>query len=93
MLRITVVKSSESAVILSVEGRITGAWIEELRRACDARTLPAGVQLCLELAEVSFADAAGIELLKELRSRGVALERTNPFVAERLKDGTYPGLV
>lgn len=36
---------------------------------------------------VSFADVAGIVLLKELRSRGVAVLRTNPFMAKQLKDG------
>jgi ABC-type transporter Mla MlaB component len=87
MLRITVVEGSRSAVTLRVEGRITGCWVEELRRACDAHSLPDEVQLSLELADVSFADAAGIVLLKELRSRGVGLTRTNPFMAEQLKDG------
>src|SRR6202041_1761326 len=87
MLRITVVESSRSAVTLRVEGRITGSWVEELRRACDASDLSNEVHLSLELAEVSFTDAAGIELLKELRSRGVSLVRTNPFMADQLKDG------
>jgi len=91
MLRITVVESSASAVTLRVEGRITGSWVEELRRACDVRTDQ--VQLSLELTEVLFADAAGIELLKELRSRGVGLERTNPFMAEQLKEGASSDLV
>jgi hypothetical protein len=50
-------------------------------------TIPEEVQLSLELADVPFADAAGIVLLKELRSRGVDLMRTNPFMAEQLKDG------
>jgi hypothetical protein len=34
----------------------------------------------------SFADAAGIALLKELRSRGADLIRPTPFVAEQLKE-------
>jgi len=46
------------------------------------------VQLSLELADISFADAAGIALLKELRNRGVGLISTTPFLAEQLKDGT-----
>ena len=87
MLRITVVESSQSATTLRVEGRITGSWVEELRRACDARNFSDQVHLSLELTEVSYTDAAGIELLKELRSRGVSLERTNPFMAAQLKDG------
>lgn len=87
MLRITVVESSQSDVTLRVEGRITGSWVEELRRACNTCKFSDEVHLSLELAEVSFTDSAGIELLKELRNHGVSLERTNPFMAEQLKDG------
>ncbi len=87
MLRITVVESSRSAVTLRVEGRITGSSVEELRTACDVHTFASEVQLSLELADVSFADAAGILLLKELGSRGVCLTRANPFMAEQLKEG------
>jgi len=86
MLRVTVVESSRNAVTLRVEGRITGAAVEELRLACDVHTRPNEVQLSLELADVSFADAAGIAFLKELRSRGVDLMRISPFMAEQLKD-------
>jgi hypothetical protein len=88
MLRITVVESSKIAVTLRVEGRITGPWVEELRSACNVHTLPDDVQLCLELADISFADAKGIALLRELRNRGVGLIRTTPFLAEQLKDGS-----
>jgi anti-anti-sigma regulatory factor len=87
MLRITVVESSRSGVTLRVEGRITGSSVEELRTACEVHALAEMVQLSLELADVSFADAAGILLLKELGSRGVYLIRANPFVAEQLKAG------
>ena len=86
MLRITVVESSRSAVTLRVEGRITGSSVAELRTACDVHTFADEVQLSLELSEVSFADADGIALLKELRSRGADLIRPTPFVAEQLKD-------
>jgi hypothetical protein len=86
MLRITVVESSRIAVTLRVEGRITGPWVEELRKACNVPNFPDDVQLSLELADISFADAAGIELLKELGNRGVGLIRTTLFLAEQLKD-------
>jgi len=87
MLRVTVVEASRNAVTLRVEGRIAGSSVEALRRACDVHSFADEVQLSLELSDVSFADAAGIALLKELRSRGVGLIRTNPFMAEQLKDG------
>jgi hypothetical protein len=87
MLRITVVESSRSAVTLRAEGRIAGSWVEELRKACDVHTFSDEVKLSLELADVSFADAPGIQLLKELGSRGVGLMHANPFMAEQLKEG------
>ena len=87
MLRITVVESSKIAVTLRVEGRITGPWVEELRTACNMHTFAGEVQLSLELADISFADAAGIALLRELRNRGVGLMGATPFLAEQLKDG------
>jgi anti-anti-sigma regulatory factor len=85
MLKVTVVESSSEAVRLRVEGRLTGGWIEELRRTCDMHALSDGIRLTLDLADVSFADAAGIELLKELRNRLVILLRPSSLVAEQLK--------
>ena len=87
MVKITIVESSRSVVSLRVEGRIIGSTVEELRRACDVHTSLSEVQLSLNLADVSFADAAGIVLLKELRSRGVGLVDANLFMTEQLKDG------
>jgi len=88
VLRITVVESSKVMVTLRVEGRITGPWVEELRTACNVHTFPDDVQLSLELADISFADPAGIALLKELRGRGVGFIHATPFLAEQLKDGS-----
>ncbi len=87
MLRITVIESSRSAVTLRAEGRIAGSWVEELRKACEVHTFADEVKLSLELADVSFADAPGIQLLKELGSRGVGLMHANPFVSRTAQRG------
>jgi anti-anti-sigma regulatory factor len=84
-MRITIVESSREAVRLRVEGRLTGRLVEELRRTCDLHALADGIRLTLDLADVSFADAAGIELLKELRIRSVTLLSPSSVVAEQLK--------
>jgi anti-anti-sigma regulatory factor len=84
-MKVTVVESSIAAVRLRVEGRLTGRLVEELRRACDLHALNDGIRLVLDLADVSFADAAGIELLKELRARVVILLSPSSLVAEQLK--------
>jgi len=68
-----------------VEGRLTGRWVEELRRTCQLHAINGGVQLVLDLADVSFADAEGIKLLKELRIRWVTLFNPSSLVAEQLK--------
>jgi anti-anti-sigma regulatory factor len=84
-MRITVVESSSEAVRLRVEGRLTGRWVEELRSTCDLHALGDGIRLILDLSDVSFADAAGIELLRELRIRFVTLLSPSSLVAEQLK--------
>jgi anti-anti-sigma regulatory factor len=84
-MKITVVESSSQAVRLRVEGRLTGRWVEELRKTCDLQALSDGIRLTVDLADVSFADAAGIELLKELRIRLVTLLSPSALVAEQLK--------
>ena len=84
-MKITVVEASSVAVRLRAEGRLMSRWVEELRRTCDLQGLREGIRLTLDLADVSFADAAGIELLKELRFRLVALVNLSSLVAEQLK--------
>ena len=85
MLRITVVESSCESARLRVEGRLAGQWVEELRKSCNLHALRDGIFLTLDLADVSYVDNAGIDLLKELRSRCVTLQSPSPFVAEQLK--------
>jgi anti-anti-sigma regulatory factor len=85
LLKITVVESSSETVRLRVEGRLTGRWVEELRRTCDLQGRSDGIRLTLDLSDVSFADAAGIELLKELRIGQITLLNPSGLVAEQLK--------
>jgi hypothetical protein len=86
MLRITVVESNARAVTLRVEGRIAGPWVEELRTTCNVHTGPDPIQLHLELEDVSFADAAGVLYLKELRNQGVGLYHVSPFIRELFQE-------
>ena len=46
---------SVQGVRLHVEGRLTGQGVEELRQACDVHGISEGVQLTLDLADVSCA--------------------------------------
>ena len=81
-----IVDSSSEAVRIRVEGPLTNPWVEELRRSFDTHRLGDGMRLTLDPADVSFVDAAGIELLKTLSGRCVTLLNCSSFVAEQLKD-------
>jgi anti-anti-sigma regulatory factor len=86
MLRITVVDAFCQNVRLRVEGRLTGRSVEELRQTCELHFPGPGVPLILDLADVSFADAEGIALLKSLRSDNVTLQNPSRFLALQVGD-------
>jgi anti-anti-sigma regulatory factor len=84
MLRITPIESGNHQVVLRLEGRVSGPWINELSEACE-KALSDGEPLVLNLAEVSFLDTAGVDLLTSLQSRGVELADCSMFVKEQLR--------
>jgi anti-anti-sigma regulatory factor len=72
MLRITVREQTGIRIIL--EGKLASVWVNELRDCCKdvlLRTDPRDV--LVELADVSFVDAAGKKFLAELARKGVHL--------------------
>lgn len=72
MLRITVQDQPDLRIIL--EGRLASDWVDELRDVCnDVLSRPLSKDVSVELADVSFVDAAGKELLAELSCHGVHL--------------------
>jgi anti-anti-sigma factor len=89
MLRISQsTRTGDQAVLLHLEGQVTGRWIEELRRVCE-ETVDGnghGQPLVLDLAGVSFIDAAGVALFKELAARHARVTNSSLFVAEQLKE-------
>jgi outer membrane protein len=67
MLRITTEKK-RGKTVLSVEGRLTGAWVETLAETWRARVPEE--KFAVDLCGVSFIDAAGKALLKEIHEQG-----------------------
>lgn len=91
MLKISGTTTEEQPMFLRLEGQVRGPWVEELRRACDrflAENGHNGTPLVLDLAGVSFIDADGRALVRELTSRRVLVTNCSPFVAEQLKEVT-----
>jgi hypothetical protein len=83
MLRITPIIGPDAQPTLKVEGKLVGPWVAELGRACEAPTAPAG-RPRLDLSAVTFVDAAGVRLLRELLRRGAVLAGCSGLVAEFL---------
>lgn len=72
------------AVTLKLEGRLVGPWVTELKNACEQH-LPEHRAISLDLADVTFADGAGLSLLLRLRAQGVTLMNCSPFLEEELR--------
>ena len=68
---------------VSLEGKLLSSWVPEVRTAVAAALTQGGV--CLDLANLLFADEAGLQLLRELiDSERVRLKATSPFLAALL---------
>ncbi len=83
MLRIEELRRRPDTV-LTLEGDLIGAWVDELRRACAQAHVAAGT-LTLDLAAVGFVDQRGVDLLRSLKSGGASLLNVSSFVGEQLK--------
>ena len=85
MFRISKIEVTD-ATTLRLEGSLSGLWVEELRRICEA-TLVDGEKLTVDCGGISFSDAEGITLMRELRRHNVDLTNCSPFLKFQLEQG------
>ena len=91
MLRITL-HETDDAMVIQLEGRIAGPWAEELSRTWQetAPRLPS-TNRSLDLCNVTYADANGIQVLKQIYQQSGAklFGRTvwNQYLVEEVKAG------
>ncbi len=83
MLRITVISETREETVLRVEGWVSGRNVALLDQE-GARWLREGVHLVLDLDGVRFIDRAGMALLQQWGTGGVALRGGSPFVRSLL---------
>ena len=84
MLKISQAGRANHSVTLKLEGRVVGPWVGELRQVCEALLIERRA-LKLDLADVTFADADGVAVLTDFKTRGVTLKDCSPFVDEQLR--------
>ena len=80
-IRIDII-SEGSQTVVHVAGRLSGAAVARLRKECD----PIKGAFVLDLSNVLFADAAGIDVIRTLGGKGVEVRGASPFVQLLLDD-------
>jgi ABC-type transporter Mla MlaB component len=80
VLRITLEEKTD-AVVLKLEGRLAGPWVSELDRLWEEKArYVAQKKFSLDLREITFADAGGIRILKDIYSQtGAAILAGTPW--------------
>jgi ABC-type transporter Mla MlaB component len=87
VLRISIIDDSQESVRLSLEGWLTGPWVDELRKQSE-QALSERKTLTLDLAKVWFVDPRGTDLLRELATRRVERVNCSAFLTQQLKETT-----
>src|SRR5262245_36424947 len=83
VLKITRLSQKGRGLTIKLEGELLGPWVGSVRDACSASGRRPR-HLRLDLAVVTFVDAAGIQLLRDLVAEGAELAACSSFVGELL---------
>jgi len=67
----------DGITIVHLEGSLLSAWVDEVRSVI-ARKVGSG-RLRVDLTELRYADAAGIELLRALQVQGIEIASSSPY--------------
>lgn len=89
MLKITSEKNSDS-VRLRLEGKLTGAWIQELEQAWQTIQQSGTVPFVVDLTGVTFVGEDGKELLKRMWRAGARLIATGCCTSHLVEEIMHP---
>ena len=84
MLKITRLSGKGRGLTIKLEGEILGPWVGAVRDAFTKQRRRSG-RPRLDLAAVTYVDAAGVELLRDLMAEGVKIAACSSFVRELLQ--------
>ena len=84
MLKITRVSQKGRGLTIKLEGELLGAWVGAVRDACTKRGRRSACPR-LDLAAVTYVDAAGVELLRDLMAEGVEIAACSSFLRALLQ--------
>jgi hypothetical protein len=84
MLRLTRIAGANPTPTIKLEGKLLGPWVDEVRKECASGTKPFD-RTRLDLSALTFVDAAGAGLLRELIGQGIEIIACSSYVAELLR--------
>lgn len=90
MLKVTVLNEHDLLETWELEGKLSGEWVKELNRCWLERPTQPGLQLQINLKAVTFIDASGKQLLKEMHSRGVGIKGCGCMIRAVVDEITRP---
>jgi anti-anti-sigma regulatory factor len=83
VLKITRLFPRGPGLTIKLEGELLGSWVGSVRDACAVRGRRPR-HLRLDLAAVTYVDAAGVQLLRDLVAEGAEIAACSSFVGELL---------
>jgi len=83
MLKLSKTSTNAGYTTLQLEGSISGAWVDELRKLTES-ILAETRNLVIDCRGVSFSDHQGQQLMRELLARKVSLINCSPFLQSQL---------
>jgi hypothetical protein len=83
VLRITRLSHEGGRFTIKLEGAILAPWVGTVREACTQRGRRYR-RPRLDLAAVTYADAAGVQLLRDLLREGIDIAACSSFLTELL---------
>jgi anti-anti-sigma regulatory factor len=81
-IRIDITSEGPETVVYII-GRLSGAAVAELRKACD----PIEGVFLLDLSNLLLADDAGIDVIRKLCEKGTKVRGASPFIQLLLANG------
>ena len=89
MLRITNTNVYSPTVTLKVEGQIASDWVATLQHECN-ELLDNGKEIRLDFSSVTFVDAEGVAILKNLLTRNVRIMHSTQLIQSLLSEEESP---
>ena len=84
MLKISTIESGAEEMKIQIDGQISGEWVRLLQETCRTH-LEKGLQLSVDLRNVSFVDRDGIDMLRKLTEYRVEFLNASPFIAGQIR--------